>query len=303
VRIFIQIASYRDPQLVPTLRDLLRRAKNPAALRFGICRQFDCRDGFDDLGPFTRDRRFRVLNVPHQQSRGTCWARRLAQQFYAGEDFTLQIDSHMRFARNWDETLIRMLRQLTDECGTQRPILTTYPPGFQPNRPPDADRQEPPGWIVFHRFEPDGALVTRPAALLGWQQMRYPVRGRFYAGGFAFTLGRFCADVPYDPHLYFIGEEISMAVRAFTHGYDLFHPHRSVVWHYYGRAGSKRHWDDHPDWHVRNGVALARMRRLLGMERGADQEAFGRFGLGRVRSLRDYERFAGVSFARRSALR
>ena len=37
--IFIQIASYRDPQLLHTLRDALDKAKYPENLRFAICWQ------------------------------------------------------------------------------------------------------------------------------------------------------------------------------------------------------------------------------------------------------------------------
>ena len=38
-KIFIQIASYRDPQLVPTIKDCIEKAKNPKNLvliTFGI---------------------------------------------------------------------------------------------------------------------------------------------------------------------------------------------------------------------------------------------------------------------------
>jgi hypothetical protein len=35
--IFVQIASYRDPELVPTIKDCISKAKNPENLVFGIC--------------------------------------------------------------------------------------------------------------------------------------------------------------------------------------------------------------------------------------------------------------------------
>jgi hypothetical protein len=37
--IFVQIASYRDPQLIPTIKDMLGKAKYPENLRLGIARQ------------------------------------------------------------------------------------------------------------------------------------------------------------------------------------------------------------------------------------------------------------------------
>jgi hypothetical protein len=157
--------------------------------------------------------------------------------------------------------------------------------------------------MVFDRFAPDGVPLVKADWCPAWQKLRYPVRGRFFSAGFAFTLGRFCTDVPYDPALYFLGEEITMAVRAFTHGYDLFHPHRTVCWHYYGRPNRRKHWDDHTAWYVQNDASMRRVRQLLGMAPRNAKEAFGKYGLGQMRSLRDYERYAGISFSRRTALR
>jgi hypothetical protein len=37
--IFVQIASYRDPQLLPTLKDMIDKAEHPENLRIGICWQ------------------------------------------------------------------------------------------------------------------------------------------------------------------------------------------------------------------------------------------------------------------------
>ena len=40
-KIFVQIASYRDPQLVPTIEDMLAKASHPENLTFGLCWQYD----------------------------------------------------------------------------------------------------------------------------------------------------------------------------------------------------------------------------------------------------------------------
>jgi hypothetical protein len=37
--IFVSIAAYRDPELMPTVADCIRKACNPERLRFGICWQ------------------------------------------------------------------------------------------------------------------------------------------------------------------------------------------------------------------------------------------------------------------------
>ena len=96
-KIFIQIASYRDPQLIITIEDAIKNAKNPNNLVFGICRQYHPDDKFDSLEEFKGDKRFRVIDVLYTESKGVCCARHQVQQLYKGEEYTLQIDSHMRF--------------------------------------------------------------------------------------------------------------------------------------------------------------------------------------------------------------
>ena len=76
-KIFIQIASYRDPQLIPTLKDMIANAKKPKNLVFSIARQFSETDGFDNLDEFRNDKRFKILDIPYQDARGVCWARNL----------------------------------------------------------------------------------------------------------------------------------------------------------------------------------------------------------------------------------
>ena len=112
MRIFVQIAAYRDPQLIPTIKSMLEKAKKPKNIIIGIARQFHPEDGFDDLTEYENDDRFRILNIPHTESKGVCWARHQVQQLYGGEEYTLQIDSHMRFEKDWDDTLIKMIKKL-----------------------------------------------------------------------------------------------------------------------------------------------------------------------------------------------
>ena len=86
--IFIQIASYRDPELIPTLKNCLENAKNPENLVFGICRQYHPDDTFDNLSEYEKDNRFRIINVLYNEAKGVCWARNQVQQLYNGEDYT-----------------------------------------------------------------------------------------------------------------------------------------------------------------------------------------------------------------------
>ena len=48
-KIFIQIAAYRDPELVPTIKDCLKNADKPENLVFSIAWQHSEQDEWDIL--------------------------------------------------------------------------------------------------------------------------------------------------------------------------------------------------------------------------------------------------------------
>jgi len=291
--IFVQIASYRDYLLGSTLRDMLDKARYPENLRVTICHQYHPDDVFNgELDIYRTDGRFNIIDILYSESRGLSWARNMIQQHYKGEAYLLQIDSHMRFVHDWDHLLIEMLQSLQAD-GYAKPILTTYPPHFEPNDFYWADT--PPNKIILYGFNSNGVIpVAWPYQMKNWRELRKPVPARFLAGGFTFTIGSFCQEIPNDPDLYFMGEEINMAIRAYTHGYDLFHPHINITWHYYGRLDSIRHWDDHG---AVEGVETRAMDHLLRLFESSARDGihnWGRYGLGSVRTLRDYEQYAGI---------
>lgn len=294
-KIFIQIASYRDPQLIPTLDDCIAKAQYPENLVFCIAWQ---RSPEDNLDKYKNDSRFKIIDIPYEQSKGACWARNLIQQRYDNEEFTLQIDSHHRFAEHWDTQLIEMYNQLVSK-GHKKPLITGYIPSFDPDNDP-AGRVNIPWRMNFDRFIPEGAVFFMPGTIDNHLSLTEPVRARFYSAHFCFTQGLFCKEVPHDPEYYFHGEEISIAVRAFTWGYDLFHPHKVIAWHEYTRKGRTKQWDDDKNWHVKNSSCHLRNRKLFGMDGEAQDVFFGQYGFGTERTLRDYEKYAGLSFKKRA---
>jgi Glycosyltransferase (GlcNAc) len=289
--IFVSIAAYRDPELAATIEDCLAKARWPDRLRFGVCWQHG-----PDEHPLERfaDPRFRVLDVDWRESRGPCWARSRIMRLFRDERWYLQLDSHHRFAPDWDAKLLAQAAA----TGSPRPIVSTYPGGFDPLDP--GELSDVPVRMELGGFSRDGLVVMWGGAIADWQNSAAPRRARFLAAGFLFAPGRFVSDVRYDPYLYFYGEEITLAVRAFTHGYDLFHPGEAILWHEYGRLYLPHHWADHldahgvdVDWSKRAARGRRRARRLL------TEPWPGRWGIGTARSLADYEAYAGISFTHR----
>ena len=302
MKIFVQIASYRDPELIPTIEDCIHKAKFPENLTFGICWQ---RDETEDLSQYENDPRFRILEYDWKESRGLCWARSLIQKRWCGEEYTLQLDSHHRFAQDWDEKLMNMMK-LT---GSEKPIITSYAGIYDPENEEGINYKDcAPFKMIPERFTDQGTIMFRPWHISNHKELNKPTPARFVSGHFYFTLGVHCHEYKYDPNLYFAGDEISLSIRSYTLGYDLFHPHETVVWHEYTRKGRTKHWSDHNEeskesgeikktWSERDLISKKRLRTLL-KEEESDID-LGQYGLGKKRSHHEYELYTGIDFRNR----
>lgn len=293
--IFVQIASYRDKELIKTLDDLISKSKKPKNLKICIAHQYCTDDVFHkDIDKYRDDCRFKIIDIPYTEAKGVCWARNRIQQEYNGEKYTLQLDSHHRFIDNWDYHLIKDFKNLQKRY--KKPLITGYIPHYDVDT---GEKQNEVWKMNFDRISPDGNVHFMPSAIE--EDYYEPFPARFYSAHFAFTIGKFAVEVQHDPEYYFHGEEISIAVRAYTSGYNLFHPHRIYAWHFYTRKNYKKHWDDHTNATNLINSSHAKNRKLFSMDGEVYEERlFGKYGFGKVRTLQDYERYAGISFSKRA---
>lgn len=297
--ILVHLPAYRDPELVPTINDALKNAKYPKRIHFGICRQYHPDDTFDNLDEFRDDKRFHIMDVLYTESQGLPWARaQINEKLLTDQDYILQLDSHHRFAENWDETLIEMHNGL--ESKGYKPILAAYLPLYTPFNDPQG-RADVPWQQQFVCFYPHGTIFIRPALLHGWEKMTEPPMSRFLSGHFCFARNEWAKEIKHDPDIYFSGEEINLTVRSYTHGYDMFHPHKLVIWHSTmreERSGMLK-WDDDAktgvDWGRKQDYARKKIRVLFRVEEDPSIDLTG-YDLGTVRTIRDYEKYAGVYF-------
>jgi Glycosyltransferase (GlcNAc)/Uncharacterised nucleotidyltransferase len=286
-KIFIQIAAYRDLELIPTVQDAISQATDPERIGFGICWQYESQEELDYIAPLKTINNCRIKSIPARESRGLGWARSQTEKLWRGEQYTLQIDAHMRFAEGWDTLLIEMLSL----CPSEKPILTTYPPAYEPPRELLSDI---PSRLIAGSFSEVGVLT--PTGDGDLSQCNIPEVGAFVAGGFMFADAAIIRQVPHDPHIYFSCTEVLYAARAWTRGWDIYHPHRPICWHYYNNDTQERvlHWTDHQEWGELNQVSQQRFRQILKME--PSTKNFGIYNLGKTRTLTEYEAIANVNF-------
>jgi hypothetical protein len=286
---FVSIAAYRDPELVPTIQDCVAKARYPHQVRIVVCWQHGPDERIDF---FPWDGRVEFLDFHWRDSKGTCWARAEIMKLWRGEDYYLQLDSHHRFVQDWDVKLVEQMAL----APSSKPLLTTYCQDYDPDtgRPVSTE----PTRIDFHSFTPEGIPLYR-ATSLAYESRAVvpPIRARFASAHFLFVAGSFVREVEYDPSLYFHGEEISLAVRAYSCGYDLFHPSEAIVFHRYSRDGRAKHWDDHCDdasvdqpWYKRDQLSRKRVAELL------RERPVGRFAFGTDRTVEQYEAYSGINF-------
>lgn len=296
--IFVQIASFRDPECQWTVKDLFEKAAHPERVFVGICWQFDAEaDANCFIEPSPYPMQTRVFQCDAVESGGVGWARAKAQTLYRGEDYVLMIDSHMRFEPGWDETLLAMLAL----CDSPKPVLSAYPPGYDLPGTPKPDGR--PAVMRCKIFLPEGGIRMHGELLKTLPDK--PLRGLFIAAGYLFCSGAVIAEVPYDPCTYNAQEEMSLALRLFTHGWDIFHPHRVVIYHLYHNDAppqKKLHWEDNKDWRAIRARAQRHFDHLTGFRRDLPPEDMTdreRYSLGTKRTLAQFEEYCGVDFRRK----
>lgn len=277
-RIYVQIPAYRDAELPATLLDLYAQAARPDRLRTCVVWQ---RGPGETLPEQVRALPgIEILEYDAAESQGCNWARRIARSGWRDEPYTLLLDSHHRFVQGWDDLALAMFAEVS--ARSERPILTSYLPAYDPELEPLGRGTAP--YKIYPLERDDGVLVRLTSfPIPWWREVDAPIPGEFLSLHFLLAEGRFNVEVPIDDELYFFGDEVVLGVRAFTMGYDVFHPHRILGWHAYSRAQRVPHWDDHDEWHKQHTEALRWMRALF-----SDKEALSLPG--QRRTIADYER-------------
>ena len=302
--LFVSVASYCDPVLPFTLRQAVATARRPDQLHFGVVDQSPAGAPRLEAGEGATFR-LSYVRIDPVDARGPCWARAIAMSLYDGEDWFFQIDSHTDFDPGWDERLVAQATSLLP--GRPGVVLSSYPNAFvfennQPVHKPTTTA------VLAHVVKP-GTTFEDGHPVLGFEahplDAQAPVPGFHLGAGCVFAPGHFAHAFPYDPHYYFHGEEQALALRLFTHGWDVFHVPGLPVYHLYntGDVNAPRrpmHWDAEHDrarkvsWWSLEQRSRARLAALVA------GEPLGVYGLGTARTLADYADFSGIDYAART---
>ena len=306
MKIFISIASYQDLLLPITINSAYTNAKFKENLRFGIVDQCNVRLDFSKAK--IKDQ-ISYLHVEPKNARGPCWARSLAQTLMNDEEYFLQVDSHTTFEKDWDEYLIKYIKTIKKDH--KKPVISAYPRGFEIV---DFNKK------IFRKLQEDDhsthvmILDKEKSFKDGYFSMQKGLpsssksiyKGFLLSAGFLFAESEMVEQVPYDPNLYFEGEETTMALRLFTNGFDIFHIPRIPLFHCYvdysNEAKRPMHWneEENKDRTVKWQELQSRSKERISKIITGDMK--GSFGLGLDRSLDDYKEISGIDIKNRKVI-
>ncbi len=293
-KILIEIAAYRDPQLLYTVHSALIQADNPERVSFSICYQSD---NLEDLEELQKIKNCRIKYLKESEARGSCYARYLCQQMIEDEDYIYQIDSHMRFIKHWDTKMIELLLSINDKKAS----ISFYPPNCTkdmmklPLNDPIFDKPTSGGTMYIIGFVENESHFTSsnciPDVIDENTEVIFKQNPLISAGNF-FSFADIHREVIHDPNMYFYGDELPMALRYYTYGWNNYCCNYSYIYHEYDRLDRK--WPSRPPgYHCED----QRFNELLDLDH--KKYDMGKYGLGRVRTIKDFEDYVGLDFSKR----
>jgi hypothetical protein len=244
--IFVQLAAYHDYELPVTINDILDKASGNNQINIGV---YLCYHEKEDIQvPSLPNVKVKTAMAP--EGIGLGYSRLQAHNFYDGEDYYLQVDSHTKMDKNWDQRVIGDIKKY-QELGFKKPLLTCYPRNYKylDDGSCEIDQNDNITQIRFsenpHQFE-----SLRIPTQTAFTNENGNIFSNSISGGSVATVGGFITP---NPRVAFYGEEIFIAARAFTNGFDLLLPEKLFMSHLYfdhnrpEQSLRRLIWKDYPE--------------------------------------------------------
>lgn len=228
--IFISVASLRDLEIHKTIKDVFKKAKYPKRIYVGLHYQYATLEEKADIEKaFSKYKNVRLLFSYAKESLGISKGRNRAKSLYDGEKYILQIDSHTKFEKNWDEGLISLYGQAINFVGSEKIILSAYlNEYFYKNK---RKRVVKNTTIPLWSYMTNDKLIHRILPL--WANSFDPLKvdfapARKFSANFVFTLGKYQESLTLDEEVVFWAEEYSKTLDLIESGYAIVHPNQEV---------------------------------------------------------------------------
>ena len=222
-KIFISIASFRDPSLIITIKSALHHAAHPENLVFGVAAQY-----YDDEFPdFTiAESQIKLIKYNPDTAPGVGKVRYEISKLFTDEKYFLMIDSHVLFFPNWDISAKDYLKKAEKVSGHNRVCLsgTTI-------REDDTTilyNLSPQIWdneCMF--FDEEKQIKVMGSVQIDWKAKEFSTKEKIFrhyhivCNSF-FTYSEYLVDVGLDSHSNFLQEEPYLSWKTYVSGWDLY---------------------------------------------------------------------------------
>lgn len=279
--IFVSVASFRDLQCSNTIDSIFNNASNPERIVVGVCEQNSNVEENCIKKPVINGK-IKMISINANKARGPCLARYYVSTLFNNEDVFLQIDSHTKFTKNWDNKIIKMLNNMPYDI--DKAVISHYP--FDCNK---------------IEWEQDNIPVINNAtkienSVYGFTADTHSQKGKYstsrqIGGGFLLMHKSILKKCPIDPNLQglFNNEELLYTARLFTHGINVISPSYNICCHMYNNEQHKTPWDEQDfDW-TKNTNGKQRAIQLL------EGKINDEYGFGNVRTLQDFWKHININ--------
>jgi len=147
-------------------------------------------------------------------------------------------------------------------------------------------------------------------------QLKYPRFAPVAGAGFFLAHSGLLKEVPFDPFLpwIFMGEELILSARLWTHGYDIYSPTQPVVTHRYKRLDQPKFWQVMANLLAKgksfNNIGLHVLGRIKAQNGYPESSkdfvstkslftALDDYTLGNTRTLHDFLEYCGLNFTQK----
>ncbi len=232
-KIFVNLCSYRDKLLAPTIESLLETESGRNKITYGIFEQTKYEDSLQVKSPhIVSHPNVRYKRIDPEYSDGVVWARAINAMQVHDEEYQYQIDSHMLFDKDWDHQLILDYNDARRVANTDKVLLTSGTKNFDLN----GDRitkhtltEDITVHLGYFQFDKDLRLHAHGPWVSATKQVSPSIH--ICAGNF-FVPTKWIKEVGYNTDIFFEGEEQILALSSILAGYKIFHHRRIRVYHY-----------------------------------------------------------------------
>lgn len=251
-KIYVSLASYRDPYLQSTIDSLFCESDFPNNIKVGcfihaLPEEMDTlklERTYDGKVEYSIERAGQMFSVTECRNRSLAW---LTDEY----DYILQVDAHTRFDQGWDTYLINLIESIEYD----KPILSGSLSTFDIKEDGEEVKTYMKSCRSFYMNNEDTKRAFLHSYDLAPNGHILPlIEGKNYAidwylaGHFIFAPAAYFKSIPQPDWVLFWGEEVINGVRAFTAGWNVYIPEDIPLYHLYSPVIKRpRLWEDFPD--------------------------------------------------------